>query len=147
MRVVAIDPGTEQSAFVVFDGKSVIECAIIPNHEMKQRLADNNFGGAEVCGIEMIASYGMSVGKEVFETCVWIGRFMERSQLTTIRVFRKDIKLRLCGTTKAKDTNIRQALIDKYGAPGTKKNKGPTFGVTSHLWAALAVADYLIDQQ
>jgi hypothetical protein len=59
-------------------------------------------------------------------------------------VYRNAVKLHICGTPRAKDPNIRQALIDKYGAPGTKKNPGPTYGVSSHLWSALAIADYAI---
>jgi len=41
---------------------------------------------------------------------------------------------------KAKDTNIRQALIDMIGPQGKKSCPGPTFGMSSHTWAALAVA-------
>lgn len=73
----------------------------------------------------MIASYGMSVGKEVFETCVWIGRFTELAVLQNIDVeyiYRAEEKMNLCHTMKAKDTNIRQALIDRFGVVGTKKN-------------------------
>ncbi|MGM3268072.1 hypothetical protein ACS2UZ_27095, partial [Bacillus cereus group sp. BC255] len=73
--------------------------------------------------IEMIASYGMPVGKEVFETCVWIGRFSERCNLVQnfmpTLIYRKDVKIHLCGTTKAKDPHIRQRLIDLIGAQGT----------------------------
>jgi len=91
--------------------------------------------------IEMIASYGMAVGKEVFETCVWIGRFWQVwPGVSVTRIYRKDVKLHLCGTLKAKDTNIRQALIDKIGPQGTKNAPGPTYGVKSHVWPALAVA-------
>lgn len=79
--------------------------------------------------IEMIASYGMPVGKEVFETCVWIGRFVEdmicipQDRITvTEYVYRKDEKMNICHTMKAKDSNIRQALIDRFGPVGTKKN-------------------------
>lgn len=46
--------------------------------------------------IEMIASYGMPVGKEVFETCVWIGRFVELAKIQNIDVeyiYRKDKKI------------------------------------------------------
>lgn len=75
--------------------------------------------------IEMIASYGMAVGKTVFDTCVWIGRFIEAgiyANVTTEYIYRKDEKINICNSMKAKDSNIRQALIDRFGIVGTKKN-------------------------
>jgi hypothetical protein len=97
--------------------------------------------------IEMIASYGLPVGAEVFETCLWIGRLQERMLLGYLDaklIYRKDVKLHLCGTPRAKDANIRQALIDRYGgktkAIGNKKTPGPLYGIKSHGWAALALA-------
>jgi hypothetical protein len=41
---------------------------------------------------------------------------------------------------------VRQALIDRLGLQGTKKAPGPTYGIKSHEWAALAVAVYGWDQ-
>lgn len=70
----------------------------------------------------MIASYGMPVGKEIFDTCVWIGRFIEANDKDYKFVYRKDEKINLCNSMKAKDSNIRQALIDRFGEVGTKKN-------------------------
>jgi hypothetical protein len=100
--------------------------------------------------IEMIASYGMPVGREVFETCVWIGRFQQawNAPDAVELVYRKDVKLHLCGTTKAKDPNVRQALLDLFPPTGggktpqigTKKQPGPLYGVSSHAWPALGVA-------
>ena len=75
--------------------------------------------------IEMIASYEMAVGQTVFETCVWIGRFVEIASFNNIKfeyIYRKDEKMNLCYSMKAKDSNIRQALIDRFGPVGTKKN-------------------------
>jgi hypothetical protein len=57
-------------------------------------------------------------------------------------VFRRDVKLHLCDSPRAKDGNVRQALLDRLGPQGTKKAPGPTYGVKSHEWAALAVAVY-----
>jgi hypothetical protein len=89
----------------------------------------------------MIASYGMAVGREVFETCVWIGRFIQaRQPMQHELIYRRDVKIHLCGSPRAKDANIRQSLLDKFGEVGTKKNPGPLFGVKSHVWSALAVA-------
>jgi hypothetical protein len=99
----------------------------------------------DLCACEMIASYGMAVGKEVFETCVWIGRFVEIAYEPVQLVYRRDVKLHLCHSPRAKDANVRQALIDRLGPQGTKKNPGPTYGMKSHLWAALAVAVYAGD--
>lgn len=147
-RILAIDPGTEQSGFVVWDN-GVVEADTLSNEQMLNRIIRNNFGGLDLCGIEMVASYGMAVGKEIFETVFWIGRFYERAYRysPTTRVFRKDVKIHICGTAKAKDANIRQALIDKHGPTGSKNNRGPLYGISGHLWSALAVADYLADNQ
>lgn len=143
MRVVAIDPGPEQSAFIVWDGR-VIEFDHVPNQTLRSRLKENNFGGAAFCAIEGVACYGMAVGKEVFDTCIWIGRFWESTPLPSTLVYRKAIKIFLCNSARAKDKNVRQALIGKYGIPGTKNNPGVLYGVSGHAWSALAVADYAL---
>lgn len=137
--ILAIDPGTAQSGVVLLHDQRVIESGVHANGDV---LAMIRASQADVLAVEMIASYGMPVGAEVFETCVWIGRMVEawRSPKSVRLVYRRDVKLHLCGTARAKDANIRQALIDKLGAPGVKANKGPTYGVKSHAWAALGVA-------
>lgn len=144
MIVLAVDPGNAESAWVLYDGKRVLAKGYDENHDAI-RLALQASAGAKVRpAIEMIASYGMPVGKEVFETCVWIGRFIEQLERTTestVRlVYRAEVKMHLCHSMKAKDGNIRQALIDKLGAPGTKKAPGATYGVSGDAWAALGVA-------
>ena len=145
MSVLAIDPGPAQSAFVLWDnGKLRAFDVSSPNDRLRDGILSWNLAPV---AIEMIASYGMAVGKEVFETCVWIGRFCERSPVEPLLVYRRDIKLHHCGTNRAKDANIRQVLIDKYGAPGTKKNPGATYGLKSHLWAAFALATYISETQ
>lgn len=137
--VLAIDPGTTESGWVYFWNGKVVGAGVMPNREVLTMIRGS---AADDLAIEMIASYGMAVGKEVFETCVWIGRMVEswRSPESVKLVYRKDVKMHLCGTPKAKDANIRQALIDLIGPQGTKKEPGPTHGVSSHAWAALGVA-------
>jgi hypothetical protein len=143
--VVGIDPGTTQSAWVVFDGREIIGHGWSEN----QHLLNHGLWSRSHIFCEMIASYGMAVGASVFETCVWIGRFIQVANISggkVQKVFRKDIKLHLCNSPRAKDANVRQALIDRLGPQGTKKSPGPTYGVKSHTWAALAVAVYGWDQ-
>ena len=148
MKILAIDPGTVQSGWVLFDGQRVLDCGVLKNKEMLDKVF--LFYKDIPLAIEMIASYGMPVGREVFETCVWIGRFMQATSYPDMvkLVYRKDVKLHLCGTPKAKDANIRQAVIDMFpktggGAVpqiGTKAKPGPLYGVSTHVWPALAVA-------
>jgi hypothetical protein len=91
--------------------------------------------------IEMIASYGMPVGRSVFETCVWIGRFVEAWRgRPALRITRLEVKTHLCHSARAKDTNVWQALVDRFGTTGTKTQPGPLYGVRSHARAALALA-------
>ena len=147
MNVLAIDPGTTQSGWCLFNGRRVISCGVEENEAFLAGLAGLH---ADALAIEMIASYGMAVGREVFETCVWIGRFKQawRAPDAVSLIYRRDVKLHLCGTAKAKDANIRQALIDLFPAAGggkvrqigTKAQPGPLYGVSSHVWPALGVA-------
>jgi hypothetical protein len=148
MRIIALDPGNEQTALCeLVDGKPR-QAFKIPNAELLGRLRAREFGRPEVFAVEMIASYGMAVGKEVFDTCLWIGRFIEahESHGCAVRlVYRKEVKLFLCETNRANDANIRAALIDRYGpgkdkAIGKKATPGPLFGFKGDEWAALAVA-------
>ncbi len=138
MRILGIDPGNTRTAHAVITDGKICEYGYAENETAISDIVDAACGSdAVVC--EMIASYGMAVGKTVFETCVFIGRLLERipdMQLVT----RNAVKLAICKSPKANDSNIRQALIDIYGPQGTKKNPGPTFGFAKDKWAALAVA-------
>jgi hypothetical protein len=98
---------------------------------------------ALVC--EMTESRGMPVGKDVHETTYWIGRFVEASRkLPSTRLYRREVKMHLCGNTRAKDSNIRQALIDRWGgkekAIGKKASPGPLYGISKDVWQALGLA-------
>lgn len=146
--IFAIDPGNTESAWVNYRAGRVERAAKTKNEDLIEWMRNTMMLDGVECPIEMIASYGMAVGRDVFETCLWIGRFMEaikqRGGRTSL-VYRKDVKLYLCGSPRAKDSNIRQALIDRYGpgreiAVGTKANPGPLYGVSADMWAALGVA-------
>jgi len=149
LTVLAIDPGPTKSTLVRcrFTGvRNILEEPIViteagefENMEMLERLG----AGDDVAVCEMIACYGMAVGKEVFDTCRWIGRYEQRfsdARQNMHLLTRLTVKMAICNSQKAKDANMRQALIDRYGAPGTKKAPGALYGISSHAWAALAVA-------
>jgi hypothetical protein len=147
MNVLAIDPGNIDSAYVLYDTETpvILDKMKLGNNDLMSWMVEGHVHEIpyEHCAIEMIASYGMPVGKEVFETCLWIGRYIQACNHQKIKhslIYRKDVKVHLCQSMKAKDGNIRQALIDRFGAPGTKKQPGFTYGVSKDIWAALAVA-------
>lgn len=159
MRLLAIDPGPVESALLVYDTDTRLpEWWQMATNEPGDHTSVREWIGhtsADWMVVEMVASYGMPVGREVFETCVWIGRFLERwDHAWTWRrhrpdpaglVYRHQVKTHLCGNQRAKDANIRQALIDRYGpgkelAIGRKAAPGPLYGLTGDCWSALAVA-------
>lgn len=144
LYILGIDPGNIESAYAVVDENlKPISFGKINNEELLEKIYGNDFNICEHIGIEMIASYGMAVGASVFDTCVWIGRFKEALEVETCLeskfIYRKDEKMNLCGSMKAKDSNIRQALIDRFGEVGTKKNPGWFYGFKKDVWAAYAV--------
>lgn len=152
--VFAIDPGSTLSAFVVVQGDyTVCNKAKCENEAVLQALAGFSSG---VVVIEMVASYGMPVGREVFDTCVWIGRFTQAASalgLPVAYVFRQEEKLTLCHSARANDSNIRRALIDRFAkhdltnGKGTKKEPDVFYGFAKDMWAAYAVAVTYLDKQ
>lgn len=146
MIILAIDPGPVESAYVVLNSElRPIEFGKWENESLKEGMLDIiNNRGVKYIAIECIASYGMAVGQTVFDTCIWIGRFTERAHRhidikSVSYIYRKDEKMNLCHSMKAKDGNIRMALIDRFGVVGTKKEKGWFYGVSKDVWAAIAV--------
>lgn len=149
--IIGIDPGPTESAYTILnDDGTVNKSQKIDNFSLLQMLGEYGIAGEHIC-IEMIASYGMAVGKEVFETCVWIGRFMQRynewSCIKPQRVTRKEIANHVCGSPRANDSNVRQAMLDRYGEKGTRSNPGPLFGFKADMFASLAVSTYAFDNQ
>ena len=143
MRVAAIDPGTTHSAVVVYDGtyRAILWHAKLPNADLLAAWPAVLEKWSADPVVEMVASYGMPVGREIFETVLYIGQLVQIARPRTTRLlYRKEEKIHLCGSMKAKDGNIRQSLIDKLGAPGVKKAQGKTYGISGDEWAALACA-------
>ena len=185
MRILAIDPGPEQSAWVIYDSDAhaLLDFHIDDNADLSSRIHMKGSPCDPSCrsfrvvpshiAVEMIASYGMAVSKSIFDTCVWIGRFIEEwgarkyERQADARgidrwidlgngslLFRKEIVKHLCGSSHAKDSNVRQAVLDRFPASGggktpqvgTKDQPGPLYGVSKDLWSAIAVALCYADQ-
>jgi hypothetical protein len=147
VTILGIDPGTTETGWAKYNlsDHAVIDCGVTGNAGFERMLRLNDIR-ANYYACEWVESFGMPVGKEIFETVHFIGRI---STLVPIwRVTRKEVKLNLCNSARAKDKNIRQAIIDRFEPTGggklpqvgTKNKPGPLYGVTSHKVSALAVA-------
>jgi hypothetical protein len=154
VKILAIDPGSERSAFVqVEHGEFVRHHGKIPNDQLIQllRATAQEF---DTVVIESMSPRGMPTSLQEMETCFEAGRFAEAAHRTEVdRIARDKVKLHLTGRrSKVTDSNIRAALIDRFGgaggkdaAIGRKAAPGPLFGVAADEWAALAVACTWLD--
>lgn len=115
MTILAIDPGTAKSAWVLLKDGVPEDFGMKDNADMLHWLTLFGDDERHELVIEMIDMGGMIAGREVFETCVWIGRFMQAYPWSVHRITRVQVKMALCGSPRAKDPNIRQALIDRFG--------------------------------
>lgn len=154
MRLLAIDPGNVESAYVIWDGKNIMDKGKVRNELLLSYFKHEIV--VDKVAIEMVSSYGMPVGETVFETCVWIGRFIqlfESDNIEWTKIYRIKVKNHICHSSKAKDSNIIQALVDRFGNPneygkygkGTKKNQGFFYGFYKDVWQAFSVAVYYYD--
>lgn len=141
-HILALDPGTTQTAYVHIVGGIPISHAIVPNERIVGELLSSPMAD-ELLAVEAVASYGMPVGAEVFRTVWWAGRFVQAYGGPFVEVYRREVKLHLCASAKANDASIRCAILDRFGgkekAVGRKAAPGPLYGIRADEWAALAV--------
>ena len=161
MRILAIDPGNKESAYVLMEEDyKPIAFEKTDNEEFMFVLEQELYS---ICNrvdkvvIEMVASYGLPVGKDVFDTCVFIGRLVQicsHIKNTPCEfVYRKDVKMNICHQmTKVNDTTIRHALINRFAehdfktGKGTKKNPDFFYGFSADVWSAYAVGVTYLDK-
>lgn len=138
MRLLAIDPGSEKSGWVLMENGVPTRWAWDENRLVRNLLGalsiPGNIGSMEFTHlvIEDVSHYGkdISVGNDVFQTVRWTGRFDEAwgGEFTYIK--RPTVKTYLCGMPTAKDKDVRQAVIDHYG--GDAKALGGKKCATCH---------------
>lgn len=151
MILLSVDTGTTKSAYVMVDTATykIEESGKVDNEKMMEIA---RFGYYDACVIEMFSSYGMRVGKEVFESVVMVGRLMEavyyRKGFNANRIERNKVKQFVCQKGgSVKDADVIQVLKDRFGGKGTKAEPGFFFGVTADSWQAFSTSVAYIDMQ
>jgi len=140
--ILAIDPGNELSAYCMIDRATLqpLDKAKVPNADLRALCYKATDIDSAV--IERVESYGMGVGKTIFDTCIWTGKFSEALEYVGVPVTllpRRSVKLHICGQARAKDSNIIAALQERFGVKGTKKNPGWFYGFAADMWQAYAL--------
>jgi len=146
MIYIGIDPGPDYVAWAMIiddnypvhrlmSGTGRIDECFLSG---RSRIEDGKY-----IAVEVLECFGMPIGKSTIETAYTIGAILDRFRGEVLRITKNQTQLCLCRTTKAKDANMKRALKDIYGEPGTKKNPGGTYGFKNHTWDALAVAHTL----
>ena len=156
MRILGIDPADTKASWVLLDPKrSIIKKAerIVDGKKKHNTTMDElykvmNEEDIDFVAIEDFSPMGMPLGTTSLQTLKNIGRLdmlAEGLAIPHALIPRKDIKMSMCGSMRAKDGNITQALKDRWGEPGKKASPGFTYGIASDNWQALAVATIALD--
>jgi hypothetical protein len=151
MILLAVDPGSTDTAFIRYDTplRKVLEHQRLPNAMVEDHLNKIAYGyGADHLIIEYPFPRGQPMYTQLVDTIYWIGRFAKAWNKEWEKMDRKDVKMTLCRSAKANDSQIRAAIISRYpatgggaiGQIGTKALPGPLYGISADKWAALAVA-------
>lgn len=157
--VIGIDPGDFASAFAVWDGAEVLDCGILGNDGLVNRLRTlANHPCPHDLALEVPAILGKQrVHAELLETARWVGVFegvWRAAGLPVSRITYHRARTHVTRDPNANEAAVKEALISRF-APGCRprKNVGafavvPTGEVdvdgekvkSSHVWSAVAVA-------
>ena len=159
--VLAIDPGPRDSGYVFLsldnDMFSILDKNHVDNNKMIKIIRNKYITNINVeTVIEKIVTYGNKMSQNTIETSVWAGRFLQLVKDMNYKssfISRPEVKMNLCKDSRAKRSNIKQAIKDRFGSFGTKKNPGKLYnlklglgkGMIEHIWAAFQLAVTYID--
>lgn len=152
MVILAIDGGTTQSGYCrMTDDFKLVDFGKIDNEDLLIIVMSGEY---DKLVYEQFQSYNMPIGQSTIRSVEWNGRF---AQAAFARgkpygfLYRKDEKMHFCNTVKAKDANIRRALIERFAkfdfktGRGTKNNRDYFYGVSNDAWTAIAIATIAIE--
>lgn len=152
MRVLALDPGDTQTGYCFIDADTLRPLRF-GKEDNQSVLLLVQLEAYDLLVSERVASYGMAVGRSVFETCEWVGRYTQASHAPVVYIYRQEEKIHICHDSRAKDSNIRRALIDRFAqhdlknGRGTKKNPDWFYGFKKDVWAAYAAGITYIEKE
>ncbi len=153
-QLLAIDGGSFESGYVIWNGKRVIQAGIVLNEQMLVIIGNCAAWGATGMAIEKVMSHGMAMGQSVIDTAYWEGRFVQEyegvSRSVAERVSRVDVRKHMCFNGLAKDPEIARALKDRFGEKPTKKTPNPVYGdikLKDDEWQAFALAVTVWDRK
>lgn len=176
MKLLAIDPGTTQSAYVMLDEKyRILSADKVDNETMIAIIADAP--GVDVVVIEDMeprytsgdrSAAGAVMGASTIQTIKWMGQFGRQAAMRGLGVdwiFRRDERSALIptkknglpplppGTPAHADGQIRASLIQRFArydtatGKGTKKEPDVFYGFAGDMWQAMAVGVTWLDKR
>lgn len=148
MEILSLDVGTLESAYCIIDADTYkpLRFGKIPNEQLLKIVKEEQY---DKMVYEEFQSYGMPIGQTTITSITWNGRYIQSCldrNKSVEYIYRKEEKMNLCNSMKAKDSNIRQALIDRFGIVGVKKAPGWFYGFKKDIWAAYAVGITYLDK-
>jgi hypothetical protein len=160
--ILAIDPGPIKSGYIflsLFENNSfeILDKNHIENDIMKKIILNKYIKYTNIdTVIETIVTYGNKMSQDTIKTAIWAGRFFQIVKdinRKSIFISRPEVKMNLCKDSRAKKPNMKQAIKDRFGNFGTKKNPGKLYelklglekGMLEHIWASFQLAVTYID--
>lgn len=164
MNILAIDPGTHQSAYVQLQHGKIAAFGKVINSELLHMLRLSNPLQYDAIVFEQVKAYE-HISDDALWTVHWCGRLHQvalGAAIDIVYVPRSTVKVHVTGHNHtSKNSHVRMAMIDRWGAQkipvtdeeqeGIPKSRrkalrpGPTAGIKTDMWAALAVATWYLD--
>ena len=160
--IIAYDPGNEQTGWVVSleDNSKLIyknkDLNTICFEKTKEFVKKYN---VVKVGCEYPSSYGMAVNQTLLDTCTFcgiLGYFFKNNNIPFELIFRKSVKMFLCGSVRAKDAEVNTRVREYVGEDYTIKTpnlwywneeveaNGGNRYCNGDMYAAIAVLLYMI---